>query len=259
MNKLTRILEKQAVKLLKDKSIKGLIKYYIKTAKESQNVTLKIKTDLDFFNAAILMESFKNKALFETTYERERKELNDLWPALSYQERNKLINLKITELKKRCRSFKSANGTTIWIAFFDELLNTLYDKEMNIFDLDQYFNLYKDYAKRMIKTESYGIMPFAGSYIDIKVLNVSENQVIYYYDVIKTVYLIKNEQEILVLKKLGLKADYLFSPDDHQLLIKIITALDLEHTTELIDALLNSSFLNDKTKKAITALRRKMK
>jgi len=259
MTKLTLILEKQAVKLHKNKPTKGLIKYYIKTAKENQNLTLKIKTDLDFFNAAILMESFKNKSLFETTYERERKELHDLWPALSYQERNKLINLKISELKKRTRSFKSANGTTIWIAFFDELLNTLYDKEMNIFDLDQYFNLYKDYAKRMIKTESYGIKPFADSYIDIKVLHVFENQVIFYYDVLKTVYLIKDEQGILVLKKLGLRTDYLFIPEDHHLMIKIITALDLEHTAELIDALVTSSLMSDKTKKALTALRRKMK
>jgi hypothetical protein len=259
MNKLTRILEKQAVKLLKDKSIKALIKYYIKTAKENQNLTLKIKTDLDFFNAAILMESFKNKSWFETTYERERKELHDLWPALSYQERNKLINLKISELKKRTRSFKSVNGTTIWIAFFDELLNTLYDKEMNIFDLDQYFNLYKDYAKRMIKTESYGIMPYAGAYIDIKVLRVLDNQVIFYYDALKSIYLIKEEQGILVLKKLGLKSDYHFTPEDCPLMINIITELELEHTTELIDVLLTSSLMSDKTKKALTVLRRKMK
>ncbi len=259
MKKLNKILNKQAIKALKHKSIKLLISYYVKTAKESQNVTLKIKTELDFFNAAILTESFKNKTLFETTYERERKELHDLWPALSYQERNKLINLKITELKKRCRSFKSANGTTIWIAFFDELLNTLYDKEMNIFDLDQYFSLYKDYAKRMIKTQTYGLHPYAGSFIDIRVLDVSSTQVIFYYDVLKAVYLIRDQQGTFSLKKLGFKAEYQYHSDDRQTMIKMITDLDGEKESDLIDDLLNCTFISDKTKKALLALKRKMK
>ena len=259
MKKLNSILTKQAIKPLKHRSIKLLIHYYVKTAKESQNVTLKIKAELDFFNAAILTESFKNKTLFETTYERERKELHDLWPALSYLERNKLINLKITELKKRCRSFKSANGTTIWIAFFDELLNTLYDKEMNIFDLDQYFNLYKDYAKRMIKTETYGIHPYADSFIDIKVLEVSVDQVIFYYDVLKSVYLVKDEKGTLSLKKLGFKADYQFVSDDQELMIKSIMDLDSERPIDLTEDLLNSSFINEKTKKALLSLKRKTK
>lgn len=259
MKNLNKLLTKQAINPLKHNSIMLLIKYYVKTAKDSQNMSLKIKTELDFFNAAVLTESFKNKTLFETTYERERKELHDLWPALSYQERNKLINLKITELKKRCRCFKSSNQTTIWIAFFDELLNTLYDKEMNIFDLDQYFTLYKDYAKRMIKTESYGIQPYAGSFIDIKVLDVSENQVVFYYDVLKAVYLIKDEQGTLSLKKLGFKADYQFDLDDRNLMVKTIRDLDCDKQSDLIEDLLNSALITDKTKKALLALKRKMK
>mgnify|MGYP003609327913 CR=1 FL=1 len=259
MKKTEKILTKETVRFRKHGPTRILIGFFIKTAKESQNLNLKIKTELDFFNASILNESLKNKALFESTYERERKELHDLWPTLSYQEKNKLINLKINETKKRCRSFKDHKGQTIWIAFFDELLNALYDREMNIFDLEQYFSLYKNFKNRMIPTEHYGVRPFADEFIDVQSFQCDDHQCVFYYDPWKAVYSITETQGKLTLCKLGFKKDYTYRPEDESTMIKLMTLYKSKDEKALIDALILSPFVSEKTAKALEKIRKKIK
>jgi hypothetical protein len=258
MKRVEKIINRHGLDLFKLKSTKVLIDYYKKTVKDNQNINLKIKSELDFFNAAILIESLKNKSLFEEAYERERKELTDLWPTLSYQEKNKLINIKINDVKKRCKMFTSLNGTRIWIAFLDELLNTLYDKEMNIFDLEQYFNLYKDFKSRMIPTLQYGITPFRDEFIDVKLIQSSENRVIFYYDLTKTLYLLTTNKPVWILKKICLKKEYDLNIHDYAKFIKIMDALENNETLLLVDELYDSTFISDKVSNALIKLKRKM-
>jgi hypothetical protein len=258
MKRIEKIVNKHGLKLFKVKSTKYLIDYYTKTAKQEQNIKLKIKSELDFFSAAILIESFKNKRLFEETYERERKELSDLWPTLSYQEKNKLINIKINEVKKRCRMFTSQKGTRIWIAFFDELLNTLYDKEMNIFDLEQYFNLYKDFKNRMISISEYGITPYRDEFIDIKVIQSDENKVIFYYDPLKTLFQLSTNKPNLDLKKISLKKDYVLKNEDYAKFVVLMDAFENHKTTRLVQELDDSTLISDKVRSSIDKLKRKM-
>ncbi len=259
MKKILNILNKETVKPFKHKPTKILIRFYLKTAKESQNLTPSITTELGFFNAAILHESLRNKVLFESTYERERKELHDLWPTLSYQERNKLINLKIAEIKVRCRFFKSKLGSTIWIAFFDELLNSLYDREMNIFDLEQYFNLYKNFKNRMIPTETYGIAPFVYEFIDVKAIESDEHRVVFYYDPWKAVYSLNEHQGKLTLNKIGFKRNYAYTPDDNASMVNLMALYEANDQKTLIDGLVISPFVSEKTAKALIKARKKIK
>lgn len=259
MKKTEKILNKETIKFKKHAPSRILIRFYIKTAKESQNLNLRIKTELDFFCASILNESLKNKVLFESTYERERKELHDLWPTLSYQEKNKLINLKITETKKRCRSFKDAKGQTIWIAFFDELLNALYDREMNIFDLEQYFSLYKNFKNRMIPTETYGVRPFADEFIDVHSLQSDDHRCIFYYDPWKSVYSVIENQGKLTLCKIGFKKNYEYRPEDENTMINVMSMLESKDEKALIDALVVSPFISEKTMRSLEKIRKKIK
>lgn len=258
MKRIEKIINKHGLNLFKVKSTKYLIDYYTKTAKQEQNIRLKIKSELDFFNAAILLESLKNKKIFEETYERERKELSDLWPTLSYQEKNKLINIKINEAKKRCKAFTSQKGTRIWIAFFDELLNTLYDKEMNIFDLEQYFSLYKDFKGRMIPSTEYGIAPFRDEFIDLRIIQSSENKVIFYYEPIKTLFVLSINGPVWSLKKICLKKEYVFDLKDYAKHIQLINALENHKTALLIEELIDSTLISDKVRTSLTKLKRKI-
>jgi len=259
MKKIDAILAKQAIKRSKHKPSRILAEYYAQTAKESQNFTLKIKNDLDFFNAAIMIQSLQNKQRFESTYERERKELTDLWPTLSYQERNKLINLKIAETKKRSRSFVSASGATIWIAFFDELINALYDHEMNIFDLPQYFSLYKDYKKRIIPQTTYGLAPYCDAFIDITLLRKDEHRAVFYYEPLKTLYLLTNVDQKQVLQKIGFKTDYAFVNEDKERMIKVMDHYEAKDPAGVIDELVTSPFVSEETVKRLMKVRKKLK
>ena len=65
MKQIEKIINRDALSLHKTKSTAYLIGFYKKTAKSSQDLNLKIKTELDFFNAAILNESLNNKLKFE--------------------------------------------------------------------------------------------------------------------------------------------------------------------------------------------------
>lgn len=259
MKKIEKIINKESIQFLKHNPTRILIKYYTETAKETQNLTLKIKTELDFFNASILIESLKNKTMFESTYERERKELHDLWPTLSYQEKNKLINLKIIEVKKRCRSFKNNQGSILWIAFFDELLNALYDREMNIFDLEQYFNLYKNFKNRMIPTETYGVLPFAQEFIDIKAIESDDHHVIFYYDPWKSLYGLSHHEGRLILHKVGFKRDYVYQSDDQSAMMKVMRLFESGEVKALIETLVSLPFMSEKTLKALIKAGKKIK
>lgn len=259
MRKIEKIIKCDALTLSKTKATKYLIGFYKKTAKTSQDITLNIKNEFDFFNAAILYESLVNKKRFEDTYERERKELTDLWPTLSYQEKNKLINLKLNETKKRCRSFKDKKGTTIWIAFFDQLLNTLYDKEMNIFDLEQYFNLYKNFKKRMISTQTYGIYPFIHAYIDVVVLGFNDHHVVFYYDPLKTAYRLSEKEGNFNLLKLPLNKAYVYRDEDKSIIISILDHYANTRKIEMVDELLDSDLISQKVRNGLTKLRKKIK
>lgn len=259
MRKIEQLVNRKGIQRKRHKPSKILSAYYLKTAKESQNFTLSITSDLDFFNAMIMIESLKNKRLFESTYERERKELTDLWPTLSYQERNKLINLKITETKKRCRSFTDDQGERIWVAFFDRLMNALYDREMNIFDLEQYFNLYRDYKKRMVPISTYGLNAYSDTFIDIKVLSKTVDRIIFYYDPLKALYRLTQKDGVADLRKLCLKPDFSFDPKDQELMVMAMDLLDRSDRSGLIEVLMNAEWVTDKVKKQLFKVQRKLK
>lgn len=257
MKKLEKILNRDALSVRKQKTTRILADYYEKTAKDSGNFTLTIKTDSDFFMGMIMIESLKNKMAFEKTYERERKELTDLWPTLSYQERNKLINLKIADLKTRCRFFNDASNNPIWIAFFEPLLNALYDHEMNIFDLDQYFNLYTDYKERLIPIETYGVAPYTSRFIDIRELSRDHQRVVFAYDPLKALFIAEEDGKTTSLRRISLDPTLDLANADASALLNLAALYEKNEVLDLIDALIAGSFVSEKTAKRLMKLRKK--
>lgn len=258
MTKLEKILNRDALSVRKQKTTRILAEFYEKSARDSGNFTLTVKTDCDFFMAMIMIESLKNKTAFEKTYERERKELADLWPTLSYQERNKLINLKIVELKSRSRFFNDATGNPTWIAFFEPLLNALYDHEMNIFDLDQYFNLYNDYKDRMIPIESYGTAPYTSRFIDIRQLSNDGKRSVFAYDPLKSLFIVDFDGKTITLKRLCLSPELDLNLVDAQDLLNLADLYSENAEVQLIDVLIDGAFVSDQIAKRLEKLRKKL-
>jgi hypothetical protein len=186
MNKVSSLCHRYRHDPTKDRAVKNLSRHMIAEILRIAGVRVKITNFATFFNAMILYTSLVNKESFETTFERQRKDLADLWETLSRQEKNLLANTRLDEVKLRLTSFIGSQGDRIWIACFDELLNALYDKRISIFDLDQYFKLYTGFKSRMIPVEHYGLAPFEQSFINITVLDVREDSVLFAYLPLKT-------------------------------------------------------------------------
>lgn len=188
MKKLLKLLyrfrhEPRSVRL-----VKRFSRHLEAEIKRISHVSVRVKDTASFFYAYILMVSLTNKEAFETAFERQRKDLSDLWETLSRQEKNLLANTRLDEVKRRLTSMVTSNGEIIWIACFDELLNALYDKRISIFELDQYFKLYTDFKSRMIPIDHYELLPFAQRFIDIEVLDAHQDSVLFAYVPLNTIY-----------------------------------------------------------------------
>ena len=166
-----------------------------------------------------------------------------------------MISLKNDELKNDLHYFKSNNGKYIWIAFFDELLNALYDKELAILELPQYFKLYRNFKDRTINIEQYGLEPYKQAYIDIHVIKRFDDSVIFYYANTKSLYQINASKKF---RRFALsKAIGKLVPLKEELEI-IAQAMFVEQELEAIEFLMNSTLIEDKTKKHLGKYQKKL-
>jgi hypothetical protein len=129
---------------------------------------------------------------------------------------------------------------------------------MNIFDLEQYFSLYKEFKNRMISISEYGITPYRDEFIDIKVIQSDENKVIFYYDPLKTLFQLSTNKPIWDLKKISLKKDYVLKNEDYAKFVVLMDAFENHKTTLLVQQLDDSTLISDKVRSSLTKLKRKM-
>lgn len=248
------LLKANKIDVYKDRSTKQVLAQ-MKQAFSLYKLDVKMKSEIDFFDALIYHEGLINKSRMEACFEDARRDLFDYWDNLSYQERNRLISLKNDELKNDLRYFKSESGRYIWIAFFDELLNALYDKELAILELPQYFKLYRNFKDRTINIEQYGIEPYKQEYIDINVIKRFDDKVIFYYANTKSLYQVdatKKLRRFALSKTIGKLV-----PLKEELEI-IAQAMMAERDLEAMEYLFQSTLIDDKTKKHLTKYQKKL-
>lgn len=220
----------------------------IKSSFGKYKIERKLKNELDYFIALIELQSLINKESFEKCFEDSRRELFDYWDNLSFQERNRLILLQTNNVKNESRFFRF-NNKPIWIAFFDDLLNSLYHSEIAILELPQYFKLYKQFQERMIPVKEYGLTPFIDEFIPITVLAHNENSLVFYYQLTRSLYYIDQEFN---LKRYSLCKDLCqIQPlkDDLRPLAESILTQDIEL---MLESFLKSELINEKVKKLLT-------
>lgn len=168
----------------------------IKNKFNKYKIEKKIKSELDYFLGLVELQSLINKEAFEKCFEDARTELFDFWDNLSYQERNRLILIQTNHIKNNSRFFRF-NHKPIWIAFFDELLNSLYHSEIAILELPQYFKLYRQFNERMISVNQYGLNPFIDEFISIVRLVHSDSSIVFYYHLTKSLYYLDDKFNLM--------------------------------------------------------------
>lgn len=207
----------------------------------------KYKSEIDYFFGLIELQSLVNKESFEKCFEESRTELFDYWENLSYQERNRLILLQTNNLKNNSRFFRF-NDKPIWIAFFDELLNALYHSEIAILELPQYYKLYRQFADRMISVNQYGIKPFVDEFIPVLNLNHTDNAIVFYYHLTKSLYYLNNEFKLI---RYSLCKDNCQVQPLKEDLKQIAHSILLQDDALILETFIDSNLINDKTKKML--------
>lgn len=238
------LLKGNKIDIYSNKTTKEIIDQ-IKSKFIKYKIERKLKTDLDFFIGLIEFESLKNKESFEKCFEDARTELFDYWDNLSYQERNRLVLLQTNVLKNNSHFFKF-NNKPIWIAFFDELLNSLYNNEIAILELPQYFKLYRQFSDRLISVKEYGLQPFISEFIPVVSLVSNEDALVFYYHLTKSLYYINNDFKLIryALSKELCQVQPL--KDDLKLLANSL--LEQDHSV-ILNSFIDSVLINDKVRK----------
>lgn len=174
--------------LLKTKKAKSEIQM-MKEAFKKEGLIFNCQNTREFFKMQIMKTALSNKQLLEKAYDEVRNKLIEIWPTIDYQQRNHLMNLELFSLKESLCKFESQTNVTIMIPFFNELLNSLYHKEMVVFELPQFYKLYKQFSKEIIDPVIYGIEPYRAGFSQAAFICDDKNRFVLYIESVKTLYL----------------------------------------------------------------------
>lgn len=174
--------------LLKTKKAKAEIQL-MKEAFKKEGLIFKCQNSHDYFKMQIIKTALSNKQLLEKAYDEVRNKLIEIWPTIDYQQRNHLMNLELFTLKESLCKFESQTNVTVMIPFFNELLNSLYHKEMVVFELPQFYKLYKQFSKEIIDPLIYGIEPYRAGFSKTAFICHDKNRFVLYSESVKTLYL----------------------------------------------------------------------
>jgi len=234
MEKIVKILKKGGY--LDVKHVKKLQQDYqvIKKALTKYGIKCDYTSDQDFFDLEIIYTSLLNKQTFEELYEKLKNQLFEIWQYFEYNERKECIDHEMLQAKLMTKYFYNENGKLIRIAFFDELLNALYENEMIIFDLPQYFKLEKVFADKMIKVNTYQYRPFEAGYSSCQYLDHNNDGYVIFNIYTKSIYVFYYQDGF-----------YQLTFDKHK---------DVRHFTSKVLLTIAQALLNRDEKKVIEAL-----
>jgi hypothetical protein len=248
LQKMDRWLQKfHKQQLLKTKEVKSDIQWMKDTFKK-EGLLFSCQSSHDYFRMQIIKSSLSNKQKLEKAYDQSRNKLIEIWPTIDYQQRNHLMNIELFSLKESLMKFESQTGVWIMIPFFNELLNSLYHKEMVVFELPQFYKLYKQYAKECVDPVIYGIEPYRAGFSNATFVCFSKNRFVLYCESVKTFYLcnLKEVVEFPLFEKCEIRPDVL------NLLGKCLIDGD---GTQFMDVCIEHSLLSIKAAKSYKKLK----
>lgn len=228
---------------------------YVKTMKtkfEENRLFFEVKDDFSYFRNRIIYRSIQNKEAFEQVFDKSRNQLFEMWEALNFQERNRLVNLELDQIKPGL-PYLQGNEGKIWIPFFDDLLNSLYDHQIAIFELPQYFKLYKQFADKTVKIETRGLKLWTSGFVEWINVAQDEKALVFYYEPMHCLFRLSDTFELTTFplyKTPEIKANY-------ETLKEMGEALLENNEIKFIRQLLESRLVDAKTKVRIGAYLKK--
>jgi len=112
---------------------------------------------LSIAHAQMIDIALKNKEEFQKVSEAIRFDFFDIWQDMEYAKRNEFLLLNMNSFYEKACVMNFENEH-ILVPFFDPLLNALMMKRPAVFDLPQYFKLYKDFKGSCVDPiKTYGL------------------------------------------------------------------------------------------------------
>jgi hypothetical protein len=136
---------------------------------------------LDIAHAKMLDLALKQKDEFQKASEAIRFDFFDIWQDMEYSQRNAFLLQYLDEKMASFISFEYQDERIV-IPFFDALLNALIIKRPAVFDLPQYFKLYKEFKDNVVNPmKTYGLALLTSDFYPF-LLCASQDEVHVFYD-----------------------------------------------------------------------------
>jgi hypothetical protein len=195
MKKVLKLLNSNK-RLLKEKSIKLKIgKMNILFKKYS--IKFPIKNELDYYNACLTYQGIVNKEVYEKVYEDNRQDLIELWNTLDRNKRNFFSNKALDEYRKLMPCFY-IDKEIYRMPMLEKLFNRLYEKELAILELPQYFKFKNDFNNQLIDPFNYYFdLPFKNDFIDVDFVYSDRENLALFEKVNNSLFIINKNRSIV--------------------------------------------------------------
>ena len=164
--------------LLKDEFAK-INKRKLEVVNKHESI-FEVKNEMDAILLDVYYTSTQNKEALQKAFEKARNQVFDIWPNLTNTQKNHLLHVECAAVYESLPHFYR-NDSKIYVAFFDELYNALFDKRPVVFELDQFFKLYKSYAANMIDVSYYTHYPFLAKFSECHLVHVKDQMMMLYH------------------------------------------------------------------------------
>lgn len=190
MEKILRILHKKLDDNIDKKINLKIKKKKIEKAFSFDKLTYVDKKEFDYFENEIIYFGILTKHKIEKAYKEGRTKMFDYYEVLSYEDKKRLMNYEIGNITKDLSCF-IFEDQKIFIPFFDKKMNAIYEKEMVLFDLKQYYQLTLEYEKLM-ENNIYGYQVYDSSFSSLNLIYVNDKDASLYSDIKKRLYFMHN-------------------------------------------------------------------
>lgn len=200
MELLNKIRKNDWMKLLKCNEIKKFVKensIYL----TRYNISLPIKTDIEYFYFEALVQTLKNKEVFEGSFVKSFDDMFDYWQTLTYEEKKRMIN---ADLEKNIKDLKCIrlNDRKYYLPVMNDKINAIYENEMVLFELKQYNKLRFD-CKDMIDKYEITLPMIQSSFTSLEYIQGEELDYYCYCKVNHLIYHFVNSKIVEVFPILG--------------------------------------------------------
>lgn len=226
---------------------KDVLKHY-KTLNQTYKLGYDCKKEYDLLMLSVFDTGLKTKQQFEAGFETTRNHQFDMWENLSFNERNFLLKCDLAPMKSKLPSF-TFEEETIYIPFFDKLMNGLYNRETAILELPQFFKLYNDFTTKMVPLDTYKDAVLTANMSDARYLARKEKTLILFNESLNMFYRVEDKQ----CETFPIRTDVSLEAND---VMNLARAL-LNDDVIFIDILIDKEWLKPKCIKKIQKDRRK--